>query len=408
MLTSDMFSMAIRGVTVNKSRSLLTMLGIIIGVGAVVLMSAIGASMQGVILGQISSLGSRSMVIFPGREEGGGGQVMAGFDSLTLEDLDQLRKLETIESVSPLIFVQGKISYGREEASSQVMGVTSDFFVNQITEVEMGRLIDDADNQGAKAVAVLAPDAREKLFGQTDPLGKRIKIGNNHYTVVGVTKALGTQFFQNADDRIYVPFTTAQQITGQKYLNQVTMLATESFDLAFDDVKFLLRTRHGIDNPEDDASKDDFIIHSSEEASQILGSVSLGLTLFITTIAAISLLVGGIGIMNIMLVSVTERTREIGLRKAVGATSRDILLQFLAEAIMLTFIGGCIGVLGGIALAFLTSLIVTNFLSTYEFILSVPSIIVSYVMAAGTGLVFGIAPARRAAELHPIEALRYE
>jgi putative ABC transport system permease protein len=403
-----MFQSAFKGVTVNASRSLLTMLGIIIGVGAVVLMSAIGASMQQVILGQISSLGPKSMVIFPGREEGGAGQVMAGFDSLTLDDIDDLEKLESIESIAPLIFVPGPVSYGREEASSQVMGVTPEFFVNQVTDLEMGRLIDAADDEGAKAVAVLAPDAREKLFGQLNPMGKRIKIGENHYTVIGVTEALGSQFFQNADDRIYVPFSMARQASGQKYINQVTMLATDSFDMAFADVKFLLRRKHGIDNPEDDSSKDDFIVHSSEEANDILSGVSLGLTMFITTIAAISLLVGGIGIMNIMLVSVTERTREIGLRKALGARSRDILLQFLSESVMLTFLGGCIGVVGGIILAFLISLLVTGFLSTYHFVVSVPSIAVAYAMAVLTGLVFGISPARKAAKLHPIESLRYE
>jgi putative ABC transport system permease protein len=186
------------------------------------------------------------------------------------------------------------------------------------------------------------------------------------------------------------------------------MEATESFDLAFDDVKFLLRTRHGIDNPKDDPKKDDFTVHSSEEANQILGSVSLGLTLFITTIAAVSLLVGGIGIMNIMLVSVTERTREIGLRKAVGAKRRDILLQFLAESVMLTFIGGVIGMVLGIMLAFLISLIVRQFLGTYLFAVSIPSIVAALLMASITGLVFGISPARRASNLHPMEALRYE
>jgi len=408
MLLSDLLHTAIRGVTVNASRSLLTMLGIIIGVGSVVLMSSIGASMEGVILGQISSLGSQSMVIFPGKEEGGPGQVMAGYDSLTFDDLEELRKLDTIGTVAPLLFMQGKASFGREEASPQVLGVTPEFFITQTTVAEEGRLIEKTDDEGAKAVAVLGPDAREKLFGQTDPLGKRIKIGENHYTVIGVTKALGSQFFQNADDRIYIPFSLARQATGQKYLNQITMLATGSFDNAFADVEYLLRRRHNIDTSVVDLAKDDFIVHSSEQANQILGSVSLGLTLFITMIAGISLLVGGIGIMNIMLVSVTERTREIGLRKALGAKARDIMLQFLAESVALTFIGGCIGVIGGIALAFLAALLVGNFLSTYDFIVSIPAVIVAFVMAAATGLVFGISPARHAASLHPIEALRYE
>lgn len=408
MIVSDLFSTALRGVTGNVSRALLTMLGIVIGVGSVVLMSSVGQSMEGVILGQISSLGAKSMVIFPGNEEGGASQVLSGYDALTFEDLEALKKLSTIESLAPVIFVKGDISYGREDSSAQVFGVDPNFFNNQDLSVTSGRLIDSFDNEAAAFVAMLGPDAKEDLFGDIDPLGKRVTIGDRSYTVVGVTKALGSQFFQNADDRIYVPFKTARDISGQKYLNYVTMLSTTTFDVAIDDVKALLRQRHKIKNPENDPEKDDFVVHSSAEANDILSGVSLGLTMFITTIAAISLLVGGIGIMNIMLVSVTERTREIGLRKAVGARGRDILLQFLIESTLLTLIGGTIGSLGGVILAWFIAALASNFLSTYLFAVSIPSIVVAFTMAALTGIVFGISPARKAAKLSPIESLRYE
>lgn len=408
MRFSDNLQTAYKGVTRNVSRAMLTMLGIIIGVGAVVLMSSIGASMQGVILSQISTLGPRSMVIFPGQQEGGAQAIATGYDSLTYDDVDALKQLPTVTSIAPILFLTGTATYGSEEASPQTQGVVPEYFRNQNIEALYGRFFDESDNEGGRTVAVLGSQTAEKLFGGNDPLGKRVRIGDTTFTVIGVVKPIGSQFFQNADLRVYVPFNVARNVSGQKYVNFITLQSQGDFDLAMADVKYLLRQRHRIDNPKDDPEKDDFVVRTSAQAAQILGGVSLGLTMFITMIATISLIVGGIGIMNIMLVTVTERTQEIGLRKAIGARRRDILLQFLIESVMLTVFGGVIGIVIGISLAMFAAILVKTALATYTFAISVPAIIASFFMATGTGLVFGISPARRAAALSPMEALRYE
>jgi len=407
----DLLQTASKGVTVNRGRSLLTMLGIIIGVGAVVLMTSVGRSMEGVILGQISVLGPDTVAVFPGNQgpEGGNSALRPDFDSLTFADADTLAQLDTVTDVAPVVFVSGNARYGTEESDPRIVGSLPGYYENQTVEAALGRLHDESDERTARSVVVIGSDIAEDLFLNQSPLDKRIEIANKKYTVIGVLKPVGTQFFQNADERIIIPFSTAIAVTHRTYADMIVLKAQGDLDLVLADVTSLLRQRHGIIPPMDGGTEnDDFLIRSAAQAQEILGTVSLGLTLFITMIAGISLIVGGIGIMNIMLVSVTERTREIGLRKAVGARRRDILLQFLIESVFLTFIGGVIGVGIGLGLDYVLATAVGKYLDNYTFEVSIGAIVLALAMAAATGIAFGIYPARKAADLNPIEALQYE
>jgi putative ABC transport system permease protein len=404
MLTSDLLSTAYRGITVNLTRSMLTALGIIIGVGAVVLMVSMGRSFQNYILTQVESVGTNTIDIFPtGIDQAG-----ANLDALTLDDLEEIKRLSTIEAVAPVIIIPEVVKYGREEAKPTVFGTTQEIFANYGLKLERGRMLNSSDDESAKNVAVLGNKAVEDLFGSRDPMGERITIGDSTYTVIGTIQKQGSALLSQLDNLVFVPFTTAQVQTGQRYLSYVTVKSVGSQELAKQDITELLRAQHDIDNPQNDPDEDDFRVRSAEQVTSIIGSVTLGLTIFLSLVAAISLLVGGIGIMNIMLVSVTERTREIGLRKAVGARKQDILLQFLLEAVTLTLTGGVIGILGGLGVGWFLSRIAARVLGDFAFAVSVPSILMAVAMAMGVGLVFGIYPAKRAADLSPMEALRYE
>ncbi len=404
MLLRDTIRIAFGGITVNRTRSMLTMLGIIIGVGSVVLMVSIGNSFQNYILDQIESIGTGTVDVFPtGLEKFG-----KNLDSLTLDDFEEVQKLSTVSNAAPIILISRPVAYGKEEVSPMVMGTRREIFANYGLKLESGRMLEPGDDEGAKFVAVLSYQTALDLFGNVDPLGKKIKIGEFPFTVVGVLQSMGSLLLSDLDKPVYVPFSTARAVTGQKYLTYMTLKAVGDPAIATEDVKLLLRQQHRIDNPEDDPDKDDFIARSSEQVTGIVNSVTLGLTVFLSLVAAISLLVGGIGIMNIMLVSVTERTREIGLRKAVGARKIDILLQFLFEAVSLTVTGGAIGILGGGGLGWLLAKVASSALGPVPYSMSLSSILMALGMAVGIGLVFGIFPAKRAANLSPMEALRYE
>jgi putative ABC transport system permease protein len=404
MLTKDLLSTAFGGITVNKTRSALTMLGIIIGVASVVLMVSLGKSFQNYILTQIASIGTDTMDIFPtGLEKFGG-----NLDTLTYDDYQAVKRLSTVRSVVPVIIVPRPVQYGKDSVNPTVFGTYGDFFVNYSLKLQEGRLLDKSDQDGARSVAVISHKTAKDLFGDTDPIGQRITIGQGSFTIVGMLEAQGSLLLSSLDTPVYLPYSTAQALTGQKFLTYMTVKTVGDPAIAKQDVTQLLRQRHRIVNPENDPDKDDFIARGSDQVTGIVNSVTLGLTVFLSLVAGISLLVGGIGIMNIMLVSVTERTREIGLRKAVGAKRRDILLQFLLEAVSLTFTGGAIGVVMGLLAGFGLAALANKALGEFAFVVSLPSILMAVLMAMGTGLVFGIYPARKAASLSPMEALRFE
>ena len=380
------------------------MLGVIIGVGSVILMMSLGATFQTYILDQVSSFGTNTLDIIPkGFEKFG-----ANLTSLSTADYEAIRNLSTVERVVPVIIVGKPVSYGREEVSPMVMGATDDIFGNYGLTLDRGRLLESTDQEGAASVAVLAHQTALDLFGNVDPVGKKISIGEFSFTVVGTLKGLGSFLLQDLDKPVFIPLSSARAISGQKHLSYITLKTVGDPALAKLDITALLRDRHNIENPTDDPDKDDFIARSSEQVTSIISSVTTGLTAFLALVAAISLLVGGIGIMNIMLVAVTERTKEIGLRKALGARRRDILLQFLIEAVLLTLGGGLIGLCGGIFLGWFFTVLASKALGDLRFIVSLGSIALSLCMAMITGLVFGLYPARRAANLSPMEALRYE
>jgi len=380
------------------------MLGIIIGVASVVLMVSIGRTFQGYILSQIESIGTNMVEVIPAGLEKFGGNL----ESLSFDDYVAIKNLSTVESVTPVIIVGRSISYGKEELTPLIFGAYEEFARNYGLFVGHGRMIGDNDELGASSVVVIGAQSAEELFGNTDPLGKRINVGDATFTVIGVLEKKGSLLLQDFDKMILMPFSSARAVTGQRYLSYITMRAVGDADLTRQDITELLRQRHRIKNPYNDPDKDDFIARSAEQVTQTIDAVTLGLTVFLALVAGISLLVGGIGIMNIMLVSVTERTKEIGLRKAVGARKKDILLQFLFEAVSLTFAGGVIGLILGVFTGWFLTQLAAKVLGSIQFVLSGSSIVLALLMAVGTGLVFGIYPARKAASLSPMEALRFE
>lgn len=409
----DLFqTAATAGFRANKLRSLLTVLGIVIGIAAVILMLSIGRSAEGLILNQVADLGADLVFAEPYAGDPTSGPPDPFIEqSLRLKDVDFLEDTGVVRNITPFVQSTATVTHDQESSFVQIVG-TNEYYVDVFPAVvESGRFIDQADVDGYAHVAVLGSEIAVDLFGEQDPVGRRVKIKNTTFRVIGVFPEQGTRFFQNLDQQIAVPVTSAQRdLFGIDYVNYFVMQTVEGIDIEIvkDEVRYAFRDAHDIDNPEADPDKDDVFVSSQSDAVEIIGVIGDVLSILLAAIASISLLVGGIGIMNIMLVSVTERTKEIGLRKSVGATRREILQQFLLESVLLTLSGGIIGVLLGVFGALFTGLIVREYVEGWEATVPLGAVLLGVVVATTVGIVFGIYPASRAAKLDPIEALRYE
>lgn len=401
----QILKVAYRALGRNKMRSSLTMLGIVIGVSAVIAMVGIGQGAKKMVNDQIASLGENLLTIFPGSFAGGGVRSGAGTrTSLTEEDAQAIRdNCSAIVKVSPVVRTGAQVVAGNLNWGTSIQGYSPDFIYIRSWPLSSGAFFTEQDVKGATKVCVLGKTVVDNLFPDQDPVGEIIRIKKLPFRIIGVLSSKGQNSFgQDQDDIVIVPYATAQKkIVGITFINAIIASAADrgQIDLATKQITDLLRQRHRIPSGGDD----DFTVRSQLDIASAAGSTSGIMTILLGAIASVSLLVGGIGIMNIMLVSVTERTREIGIRMAVGAKSKDILIQFLAESMVLSLIGGTIGIILGVLSSKLISVVLH-----WPIFTSVPAVALSFFFAAFVGVFFGFYPARKASLLDPIEALRYE
>ncbi len=403
MTTSDLLQETYTALTANKARTALTMLGIVIGIASVIAMISIGQGAQSSIESSIQGLGSNILTIFPGALQPGRGIISSGrgaAQSLDNKDIDTLKNLDGVALVAGELDRRFQVSAPTgNNTNVTVIGTTPDYAVARNFNLTEGTFITESQQNSLGRVAVLGQSVATDLFGESDPVGQTVRINGGVFHIVGLLEAKGGSGFANQDDTVYIPLSTMQKVvSGVDYLSSIVVSVADKTQMSEVQtaVSDILTLKHRVTEP-------DFSIISQEDILGTLTQVTDAFTLFLAAIASISLIVGGIGIMNMMLTTVTERTKEIGLRKAIGATRSDINKQFLVEAIILTFVGGVIGVTIGALVAYgVTSL------GVIQTKVSLSSVLLAFGVSAGIGIVFGYYPARRAASLNPIEALRYE
>ena len=405
MTLNDIMKESWLSISGNKIRSFLTVLGIIIGVMAVVIMVAVGETVQYEITDQFSSLGTNTVVIRAGAAQIGG--VRSGNrQTLTIDDAAVIAKLPDVAAVSPVQSSGAQIVYGNRNWSTSMMGVYPDYTTVQNIEVEYGAFFDQSAVRNASTYAVIGPKTATELGMSPNPVGEVIRVQNVPFVIVGVSKERGDSAMGSQDEMVIIPITTLKKrLQGSRFPNSVNMIALKLYQdadnsVVIDQISALLRDRHRLKAGDDD----DFQVMDMKQIMETMTTVTGYLKLLLIAIAAVSLLVGAIGIMNMMLVSVAERTREIGIRKAIGARERNIIIQFLAESIMISFIGSMIGLVLGVGL----SQGVGRFILGYNVPFSLWPVVLSITVAVVVGLASGVMPAIKAAKLNPIDSLRYE